>query len=175
MRRCLLGQPGPIQSSSVISGEVRSAQVIPGGQKSGKSRGAEAKADLRYLLHEVGEVSLNASPPGAAVAASRSRWNTASVSSGVELPVGTVTFLFTDIEGSTLLLKQLRDRYAGALEDHQRIMRDAFGEHGGHEIDTQGDSFFVAFRRAKEAVATAVACQRRLAAHAWPDDADLRV
>jgi YVTN family beta-propeller protein len=97
------------------------------------------------------------------------------VSSGVELPVGTVTFLFTDIEGSTQLLKQLRDRYAGALEDHQRIMRDAFGEHGGHEIDTQGDSFFVAFRRAKDAVAAAIACQRRLAEHAWPDDADLRV
>jgi len=97
------------------------------------------------------------------------------MSSGVELPIGTVTFLFTDIEGSTQLLKQLRDRYGEALEDHQRIMREAFAEHGGHEIDTQGDSFFVAFRRAKDAVAAAIACQRRLAEHAWPDAAQLRV
>ena len=97
------------------------------------------------------------------------------MSSGGELPVGTVTFLFTDIEGSTQLLKQLRDRYAEALQDHQRILREAFVEHGGHEIDTQGDSFFVAFRRAKDAVAAAIACQRRLAEHVWPDSAQLRV
>src|SRR5256885_16461983 len=70
-----------------------------------------------------------------------------------ELPVGTVTFLFTDIEGSTRLLKQLRERYGEALEEHQRILRAAFAAQFGHEIDTQGDSFFVAFRRAKEAVA----------------------
>src|SRR2546430_15753937 len=64
-----------------------------------------------------------------------------------ELPVGTVTFLFTDIEGSTRLLKQLRERYGEALEEHQRILRAAFAAQFGHEIDTQGDSFFVAFRR----------------------------
>ena len=62
-----------------------------------------------------------------------------------ELPSGTVTFLFTDIEGSTQLVKQLGgDRYSAALADHQRVLREAFVEHGGHEIDTQGDSFFVA-------------------------------
>ena len=97
------------------------------------------------------------------------------MSSVDELPVGTVTFLFTDIEGSTQLLKQLRDRYGEALEEHQRILRDTFAQHGGHEIDTQGDSFFVAFRRAKDAVAAAIACQHRLRAHAWPDDSELRV
>jgi peptide/nickel transport system substrate-binding protein len=97
------------------------------------------------------------------------------VSSVDELPIGTVTFLFTDIEGSTQLLKRLRDRYGGALEDHQRILRESFAEHGGHEIDTQGDSFFVAFRRAKDAVAAAIECQRALAQHAWPDGADMRV
>ncbi len=101
--------------------------------------------------------------------------DSANVSSITELPIGTVTFLFTDIEGSTQLLKQLRDRYGEALEDHQRILREAFAENGGHEIDTQGDSFFVAFRRAKDAVAAAIACQLRLAEHAWPDDAQLRV
>ena len=92
-----------------------------------------------------------------------------------ELPVGTVTFLFTDIEGSTRLLKQLRDRYGEVLEEHQRILRETFAAHDGHEIDTQGDSFFVAFRRAKEAVAAAVDGQRRLAAHDWPDGTELRV
>ena len=98
------------------------------------------------------------------------------MSSGGELPVGTVTFLFTDIEGSTQLLKHLGgERYAEALDDHRRILREAFAEHGGHEIDTQGDSFFVAFRRAKDGVSCAIDCQRRLAEHEWPDGAELRV
>ena len=96
--------------------------------------------------------------------------------SSVELPVGTVTFLFTDIEGSTQLLKQLGgERYGVALVDHQRILRAAFLEQGGHEIDTQGDSFFFAFRRAKDAVAAAIACQRGLAAHTWPEGSEVRV
>jgi len=98
------------------------------------------------------------------------------VSPADELPVGTVTFLFTDIEGSTQLLKQLGgDRYGEALTDHQRILRESFAEHGGHEIDTQGDSFFVAFRRAKDAVSCAIACQRGLGEHSWPEGTELRV
>jgi len=92
-----------------------------------------------------------------------------------ELPSGTVTFLFTDIEGSTRLLKRLRDRYGDALADHQRIVRQAFEDHDGREIDTQGDSFFVAFGRAKDAVAAAVHAQRGLAGHAWPESVELRV
>jgi class 3 adenylate cyclase len=81
-----------------------------------------------------------------------------------ELPRGTVTFLFTDIEGSTALLKALGTRYGDVLAEHQRILREAFAAHGGHEVDTQGDSFFVAFPRAKDAVSAAVAAQRDLAA-----------
>jgi YVTN family beta-propeller protein len=96
-------------------------------------------------------------------------------SSSPELPSGTVTFLFTDIEGSTRLLKQLRERYADALTDHQRILRAAFSEHDGREIDTQGDSFFVAFRRTKDAVGAAVAGQLALSGHDWPDGSELRV
>ena len=92
-----------------------------------------------------------------------------------ELPTGTVTFLFTDVEGSTRLLKQLRERYGEVLAEHHRILRAAFEQAGGHEIDTQGDSFFVAFRNARDAVAAAVAAQRALAQHAWPNDAELRV
>jgi peptide/nickel transport system substrate-binding protein len=92
-----------------------------------------------------------------------------------ERPTGTVTFLFTDIEGSTRLLKQLRDDYAAALADHQRIVRDALAAHDGWEIDTQGDSFFAAFRRAKDAVGAALDIQRTLAAHEWPQGAEMRV
>jgi len=69
-----------------------------------------------------------------------------------ELPTGTVTFLFTDIEGSTQLERQLRECYGEALAEHQRLLRAAFVGHGGHEIDTQGDSFFFVFPRAKAAV-----------------------
>jgi peptide/nickel transport system substrate-binding protein len=93
-----------------------------------------------------------------------------------ELPVGTVTFLFTDIEGSTQLLKQLGgELYGQALDEHRRILRTEFADHDGREIDTQGDSFFVAFRRAKDAINAAIACQRDLAAHAWPQGCELRV
>ena len=91
------------------------------------------------------------------------------------LPGGTVTFLFTDIEGSTQLLQQLGDRYADVVRDHRRIVRERFGEFGGIEVDTQGDAFFYSFARAREAVAAAVAAQRALGEHAWPDGAGVRV
>ena len=91
------------------------------------------------------------------------------------LPTGTVTFLFTDIEGSTRLLRELGDRYAGALADYRRLLREAFQASGGHEVDTQGDAFFVAFPRARDAVAAAIAAQRAVFAHAWPEGAALRV
>ncbi len=73
-----------------------------------------------------------------------------------DLPCGTVTFLFTDIEGSTKLLHELgAESYAGALAEHRRIVREAFGRHGGVEVDTQGDAFFVAFPTAPGALAAA--------------------
>jgi DNA-binding NarL/FixJ family response regulator/class 3 adenylate cyclase len=92
-----------------------------------------------------------------------------------ELPSGTVTFLFSDVEGSTELLRRLRDGYADVMADHERLLRGAFQNSGGHEINTQGDSFFVAFRRPKEAVAAAVDAQRAVARHPWPEDAEMRV
>jgi predicted ATPase len=79
-----------------------------------------------------------------------------------ELPSGTVTFLFTDIEGSTRLLQELGDGYADALEEHRRIMRDSFGPRGGIEVGTQGDSFFVVFADAADAVAAAAQAQSAL-------------
>jgi YVTN family beta-propeller protein len=92
-----------------------------------------------------------------------------------DVQASTVTFLFTDIEGSTRLVRSLRDGYAAVLGEHQRLLRDAFQRHGGEEIDTQGDSFFVAFPRARDAVLAALAAQRALAAKPWPDGADVRV
>ena len=91
------------------------------------------------------------------------------------LPQGTVTFVFTDVEGSTALTKRLRGGYAAVLEQHQQILRAAFGSAGGHEVDTQGDSFFFAFTRATDAVTAAVEAQRGLAAHAWPEGGAVRV
>src|SRR5436190_9189224 len=92
-----------------------------------------------------------------------------------DLPQGTVTFLFTDVEGSTQLLRQLGKRYAGALEAHLELLRAATSEHGGSEIDTQGDAFFAAFTRATDAVEAAVQAQRALDAYQWPDGARLCV
>ena len=79
-----------------------------------------------------------------------------------DLPSGTVTFLFTDVEGSTKLLNELGDGYADQLEEHRRVLRDAFARHGGVEVDTQGDAFFVAFGRASDALATAAEAQEAL-------------
>jgi class 3 adenylate cyclase len=92
-----------------------------------------------------------------------------------ERPQGTVTFVFTDIEGSTELLKQLGDGYAGVTAEHRRLVREAFGARGGVEMDTQGDAFFFSFARARDAVAAAVAAQRALAGHAWPGGVSVRV
>jgi len=80
-----------------------------------------------------------------------------------ELPTGTVTFLFTDIEGSTRLLSELGDGYAEVLAEHRRALRDAWQRHEGVEVDTQGDAFFVAFTRASDAVAAAADAQLALA------------
>jgi DNA-binding NarL/FixJ family response regulator/class 3 adenylate cyclase len=92
-----------------------------------------------------------------------------------ELPTGTVTFLFSDVEGSTELLRRLRDSYAEVMADHERLLRSAFQDSGGHEINTQGDSFFVAFRKPKDAVGAAVNAQRAVARHPWPEETALRV
>jgi class 3 adenylate cyclase len=86
-----------------------------------------------------------------------------------------VTFLFSDIEGSTRLVKALRERYAQVLAEHRRLVRAAIADHAGQEVDTQGDAFFVAFASAKPAVLCALQVQRVLAAHDWPDGAPVRV
>ena len=84
------------------------------------------------------------------------------------LPAGTVTFLFTDIEGSTRLQQQLRDGYADLIEEHHRLLREAIAAHAGIEVDTAGDGFFVAFARATDAIAAAIDAQRALSGRPWP-------
>jgi len=85
-------------------------------------------------------------------------------------PTGTVTLLFSDVEGSTTLLQRLgTDGYAAVLDLHRCLLREAFDRHGGYEVDYEGDSFFVAFASASEAVAAAAEAQRALAKAEWPE------
>ncbi|MGH2372868.1 MAG: ATP-binding protein [bacterium] len=91
------------------------------------------------------------------------------------LPTGTVTFLFTDIEGSTVLLQHLGDAYQRVLEDHRRMLRTAFQASGGREVDTQGDAFFVAFLRAVDAVDASVTMQKAVLEHQWPGGEQVRM
>ena len=86
-------------------------------------------------------------------------------------PTGTVTLLFTDVEGSTRLLERLgRDRYAEGLEHHRVLLRESFGRYDGFEVSCEGDSFFVAFPRAEDAVRAAADGQRALHETSWPHD-----
>ncbi|MFN8472224.1 MAG: tetratricopeptide repeat protein [Anaerolineae bacterium] len=92
-----------------------------------------------------------------------------------ELPTGTVTFLFTDVVGSTQLLHELGSGHDAVFAAHQGLLRATFDAHHGYEVDAQGDAFFVAFGRASDALACAVAAQRALAAYSWPNDHRIEV
>jgi predicted ATPase/class 3 adenylate cyclase len=92
-----------------------------------------------------------------------------------ELPTGTVTFLFTDIEGSTKLLQELGDRYPEVLRAHGEIVRGTLEREGGVEIGTEGDSFFAVFASPGAALRAVVETQQALAGHAWPQGAQVRV
>lgn len=100
---------------------------------------------------------------------------TATPSTARVLPTGTVTFMFTDIEGSTRLLQSLGDRYLGLLATHHALIREALDSNDGIEANTEGDAFFAVFTSPRSAVAAAAAAQRSLAAAQWPDGAAVRV
>src|SRR3954447_19984021 len=89
---------------------------------------------------------------------------------GRDLPEGVVTFVFTDIEGSTKLLQQVGDSYADLLGTHRRLLRSSFAAYGGSEVDTQGDAFFFAFASPQAAIEAAAHAQQALETHGWPDD-----
>jgi predicted ATPase/class 3 adenylate cyclase len=110
--------------------------------------------------------------------AAKARMRNRGLASGghvVDLPSGTVTLMFTDIEGSTSLIYRLGDHYAEVLETHRRLVRMVVEQHNGREVDNQGDGFFIVFPRASDAVAAAVALQRALAAQASLSEAEVRV
>ena len=91
-------------------------------------------------------------------------------------PTGTVTFMFTDVEGSTRLMSAIgTERYEPALQQHRRMLRDAVARFEGYEVNTAGDSMFVAFSRAQDAAQAAAVARRALAAHAWADGERIRV
>jgi predicted ATPase/class 3 adenylate cyclase len=90
-------------------------------------------------------------------------------------PTGTVTFLFSDIEGSTRLVERFGAEWPSLLDQHRSALRTAFREHGGWEHGTEGDSFLVVFTSAPDAVAAAVSGQRRMEAAEWPADGRIRV
>jgi class 3 adenylate cyclase len=92
-----------------------------------------------------------------------------------ELPTGTVTLLFSDVDGSTELVKSLGEGYGDVLADHRLLVREQFTAYRGIEVDTQGDAFFVAFASARDAVAAAVSAQRALSTHPWHDGVEVRV
>ena len=92
-----------------------------------------------------------------------------------ELPTGTVTLLFTDIEGSTRLLRRVGDAYVGLLAQHRALLDEAFTRHGGVVVDSEGDAFFVAFASAKDAVAAAAAGPRARAEPDWPGGNEIRL
>jgi class 3 adenylate cyclase/DNA-binding SARP family transcriptional activator/DNA-binding CsgD family transcriptional regulator len=93
----------------------------------------------------------------------------------VHAPTGTVTFLFTDIEGSTGLVRRLGDRYPELLALHDRLLADAFGRRGGHQVDRQGDALFFTFRRARDAVQAAAEAQRSVAGASFPQEVEVRI
>ena len=92
-----------------------------------------------------------------------------------DLPTGTVTLLFADIEASTRLLQQLGEHYTDLLDDFRELLRTIFDQCHGYEVDMQGDAFFVAFARATDAVSAAIAMQRALADHSWPEGVSVRI
>src|SRR2546423_6091635 len=93
----------------------------------------------------------------------------------MSLPTGTVTFFFSDIEGSTRFIQQLGDGYPDVLLAHHTLLRQAVAAHGGHELRTEGDSFFIVFGSVLDACSAAATVQRTLADHAWPDGGQVRV
>jgi predicted ATPase/class 3 adenylate cyclase/DNA-binding XRE family transcriptional regulator len=136
------------------------AEIFPSGAAALPSQATDTGAETSYA-------------PVSATLLSRTQQ--AVPAGSAALPSGTVTFLFSDIEGSTRLLQRLGEDYARVLGEHQTLLRAAWAAHGGVEVDTAGDSFFVAFPSAPAAVAAAAQATHGLAAHPWPEGSALRV
>jgi class 3 adenylate cyclase/tetratricopeptide (TPR) repeat protein len=127
---------------------------------------------MRFYVHEMAHAAGSESSvrPGRTV-----RGSVGAPNESHQLPHGTVTFLFTDIAGSTQLVRHLGEAYAEVIAEHQRLMGDVVARHGGRVVDTQGDAFFVAFARARDAAAAAAEAQQAHAEHPWPEGARVSV
>jgi class 3 adenylate cyclase len=139
---------------------------VPGGAAIGRERARLAELRQRAIEDSIEAEFALGSGPAATYQSARPAGGMAA---------GTVTFLFTDIEGSTRLVTRFRDGYGELLAEHRRLLREAFAQSSGREVDTQGDSFFFEFRTARDAVTAAVAAQRALAAGRWPEGGEVRV
>ena len=157
--------------------EPRLAAMIDGIRAAGTTsyRTFATPRELERLLADDLAVLLSESFAGAA-AGVKARPAGAEAPAGEDLAGSrTLSFLFTDIEGSTVMLRRLGGAYAGVLADHHRLIREALAAHGGREVDTQGDAFFAVFTTARECAAAAITIQQAMAAHAWPGGERLRV
>jgi class 3 adenylate cyclase len=141
-----------------------------------------ADAPLGAVIHDAAldddKALLDAVSAAFALAVDRDRLAStvhAQASDARQLPSGPVTFLYSDVEGSTVLLDRLGERYAHILAEKRRLLRTIVREHGGFEIDSRADEFFCAFPEAGDPVGAALNIQRRLRDHAWPDGATVRV
>jgi predicted ATPase/class 3 adenylate cyclase len=139
-------------------------------------------ADAQTLIQPVirsgpdaGEDAQGGEDGAAQPATDRGQSDPGVAATNAELPTGTLTMLFSDIEGSTVLVRRLGERYGEALSAQRTLLRAAFRSFGGRELSTEGDSFFVVFESAIAAVGCCVAGQRALAGHDWPDGATVRV
>jgi predicted ATPase/DNA-binding SARP family transcriptional activator len=141
--------------------------------------GIEPSAELRELHQQIlaQDPALAAPPAAGRVPDAEAVAVTGGASVAVAtVPVGTVTFLVTDIEGSTGLLTRLGEsRYAQVLAGHHALIRAGLAAHGGREVDTQGDAFFAVFSSPRGCVAAALEMQQALAAHPWPGGEQVRV
>ena len=130
--------------------------------------------EIRLVLRDTGPARRTRTDDAANHGLARSLGDLASL--GVlELPSGVVTFVFTDIEGSTRLFRRLGDAYPPLLERHNRLLRAAWDRHGGREVKTEGDAFFVAFADTGAAIAACADAQRSLQSEPWPRDGSVRV
>jgi predicted ATPase/class 3 adenylate cyclase len=181
----LTGNPGVITTtvlSGVIAVAVAAAEWVGSGEPLGSPTGIlwsvvsvlgvvamvlGAGLELRRRRQMARERPATEAVPRSGALPVRSR--------GPELPTGTVTFLFTDIEGSTRLLQDLGDRYGAVRDEHAAILRQAIRDDDGVEVSTEGDSFFAAFHSPTAALGAAVAAQRGLASHGWPTGFPVRV
>ena len=165
--------PPPLRAKEPAISSAIEDVVLKVLAKEPELRFASVQAFAR-ALEEAYHAATSGSTPSAtasehAIAGERNKF------SASDLPTGTVTLLFTDIEGSTRLLQHLGDRYASVLAECRQVLRGVFQEWNGHEVDTQGGAFFVVFARATDAVLAMADAQRAIANHPWPEGAAVRV